>query len=113
EAQATVQSWELRGCIPMKYTGHTITGKGGGDVAMEEIALSAVALEINARHRTQHRHGPGVRNRLAAAAVRTGARRRGLLHRLRCAPPRTALAHGRARATARRGLGRWPLAQGR
>jgi len=48
EAHAPVQSWVLRGCIPMKYTGPTLAGKGGGDVAMEEIALSAEALEINA-----------------------------------------------------------------
>jgi phage tail-like protein len=47
EAHAPVQSWVLRGCIPMKYTGPTLAGKGGGDVAMEEIALSAEALEIN------------------------------------------------------------------
>lgn len=46
EAHAPVQSWVLRGCIPMKYTGPTLAGKGGGDVAMEEIALSAEALEI-------------------------------------------------------------------
>ena len=47
EAHAPVQSWVLRGCIPMKYTGPTLAGKGGGDVAMEEIALSAEALEIS------------------------------------------------------------------
>ena len=27
--------------------GHTLAGKGGGDVAMEEIALSAEAMEIS------------------------------------------------------------------
>ncbi|MGE0348863.1 phage tail protein [Hydrogenophaga sp.] len=46
EAQAPVQTWVLRGVIPMKYTGPTLAGKGGGDVAMEEIALSAEAMEI-------------------------------------------------------------------
>ncbi|KRC01109.1 phage tail protein [Hydrogenophaga sp. Root209] len=46
EAHTPVQTWVLRGVIPMKYTGPTLAGKGGGDVAMEEIALSAEALEI-------------------------------------------------------------------
>ncbi len=46
ESQAPVQSWVLRGAIPMKYTGPTLAGKGGGDVAMEEIVLSAEALEL-------------------------------------------------------------------
>ena len=30
----------------MKYTGPTLAGKGGGDVAMEELVLSIEALEI-------------------------------------------------------------------
>ena len=46
EAQQTIQSWVLRGVIPMKYTGPTLAGKGGGDVAMEELVLSAEGLEI-------------------------------------------------------------------
>lgn len=48
EAQAPVQSWILRGVIPMKYTGPTLAGKGGGDVAMEELVLAAEGLEIEA-----------------------------------------------------------------
>lgn len=48
EAQAPVQSWILRGVVPMKYTGPTLAGKGGGDVAMEEIVLSAEGFEIEA-----------------------------------------------------------------
>lgn len=48
EAHAPVQTWVLRGVIPMKYTGPALAGKGGGDVAMEEIALSAEAMEITA-----------------------------------------------------------------
>ncbi|WP_137920299.1 phage tail protein [Hydrogenophaga sp. 2FB] len=48
EAHAPVQTWVLRGVVPMKYTGPTLAGKGGGDVAMEEIALSAEAMEISA-----------------------------------------------------------------
>ena len=46
EAQDAVQSWVLRGAIPMKYTGPTLAGKGGGDVAMEEIVLAAEALVV-------------------------------------------------------------------
>jgi len=46
EAQKPVQSWVLRGVIPMKYTGPTLAGKGGGDVAIEEVVLSAEALEL-------------------------------------------------------------------
>jgi phage tail-like protein len=46
EAQQPVQSWLLRGVIPMKYTGPTLAGKGGGDVAMEEVVFSAEAFEI-------------------------------------------------------------------
>jgi phage tail-like protein len=48
EAQAPVQSWLLRNVIPMKYTGPTLAAKGGGDVAMEEIVLSAEAMEMEA-----------------------------------------------------------------
>jgi len=48
EAQSPVQSWILRGVIPMKYTGPTLAGKGGGEVAMEEIVLSAEGFEIEA-----------------------------------------------------------------
>lgn len=48
EANTRVQTWVLRGVIPMKYTGPTLAGKGGGDVAMEEIVLSAEAMEITA-----------------------------------------------------------------
>ena len=46
ESQKPVQSWVLRGVIPMKYTGPTLAGKGGGDVAMEELVLSAEAMEL-------------------------------------------------------------------
>jgi phage tail-like protein len=44
EAGTTVQSWKLRGVVPMKYTGPTLAAKGGGDVAMEELVLSAEEL---------------------------------------------------------------------
>lgn len=46
ESQAPVQAWVLRGVIPMRYTGPLLAGKGGGDVAMEEIVLSAEGMEL-------------------------------------------------------------------
>jgi phage tail-like protein len=44
ETGADVQTWTLRGVIPLKYTGPTLAAKGGGDVAMEELVLSAEGL---------------------------------------------------------------------
>jgi len=46
EAANPVQSWKLRNVVPMKYTGPTLAGKGGGEVAMEELVLSAEGFEI-------------------------------------------------------------------
>ncbi|RMH34165.1 MAG: phage tail protein [Nitrospirae bacterium] len=46
EAGQDVQSWILRGVVPMKYTGPTLAAKGGGDVAMEELTLSVEGLEF-------------------------------------------------------------------
>ena len=46
EAGATVQVWTLRGVVPLKYTGPTLAAKGGGDVAMEELVLSAESLVL-------------------------------------------------------------------
>ena len=48
EAQAPVQSWVLSEVVPMKYTGPTFAGKGGGDVAMEEIVLAAQGMTVEA-----------------------------------------------------------------
>jgi phage tail-like protein len=48
EAGNPVQKWTLGGVVPMKYTGPTLTGKGGGDVAMEELVLSSESFEIQA-----------------------------------------------------------------
>jgi len=48
EARNPVQIWILRNVIPMKYTGPTLAAKGGGDVAMEELVLSAEGLEVEA-----------------------------------------------------------------
>jgi phage tail-like protein len=46
EAQTKVQSWVLSNVIPMKYSGPTLAAKGGGDVAMEELVLSAEGMVI-------------------------------------------------------------------
>jgi len=46
EAGNDVQTWTLRGVVPMKYTGPTLAAKGGGDVAMEELTLSAEGMEM-------------------------------------------------------------------
>jgi phage tail-like protein len=35
-----VQKWILIDAFPIKYTGPSLSAKGGGDVAMEELALS-------------------------------------------------------------------------
>jgi phage tail-like protein len=45
EKRDPVQTWTLRGVIPLKWTGPTLAGKGGGDVAMEEMVLSCEALD--------------------------------------------------------------------
>lgn len=41
----TVVSWKLRGAMPIKWTGPTLTAKGGGDVAIEELVLSVETIE--------------------------------------------------------------------
>jgi phage tail-like protein len=46
EANHAVQSWVLRGVIPLRYTGPKLSAKGGGEVAMEELVLAAEALEL-------------------------------------------------------------------
>ncbi len=45
ETGSPVRSWKLQNVIPLKYTGPTLAGKGG-DVAIEEIVLSAEGLVI-------------------------------------------------------------------
>jgi phage tail-like protein len=40
-----VLTWKLRGAMPIKWTGPTLTAKGGGDVAMEELVLSVEMIE--------------------------------------------------------------------
>ena len=38
--QKDVQKWRLLDVFPTKYTGPSLSAKGGGDVAMEELAFS-------------------------------------------------------------------------
>lgn len=40
-----VVTWTLRGVTLIKWTGPTLTAKGGGDVAMEELVLSVETVE--------------------------------------------------------------------
>jgi phage tail-like protein len=46
EAGTAVQSWKLFGVVPLKYSGPNFAAKGGTDVAMEEIVLSAEGLDL-------------------------------------------------------------------
>lgn len=41
----TVVTWVLRGVTPIKWTGPSLTAKGGGDVAMEELVLSVEMID--------------------------------------------------------------------
>lgn len=40
-----VVSWKIIGCFPMKWTGPSLSAKGGGDVAMEELTLCAEHIQ--------------------------------------------------------------------
>ena len=44
-SSAAVVTWKLRGAMPIKWTGPTLTAKGGSDVAMEELVLSVEHIE--------------------------------------------------------------------
>lgn len=44
ETTKPVHKWILDQVIPLKYTGPTLAAKGGTDVAMEELVLSAESL---------------------------------------------------------------------
>ena len=46
EQHHPVASWTLRSVMPLKWTGPTLSAKGGGDVAMEELVLSAEKIEF-------------------------------------------------------------------
>ncbi len=45
ETGAAVRKWKLQSVLPLKYTGPTLAGKGG-DMAMEELVLSAEGMDI-------------------------------------------------------------------
>ena len=40
-------TWKLRSAVPLKYTGPTLAGRGGGDVAIEELTLTAEDIELS------------------------------------------------------------------
>ena len=40
DRESSVVSWKLMDAMPIKWTGPTLTAKGGGDVAIEELVLS-------------------------------------------------------------------------
>ena len=46
ETHTAVQSWTLTNVTPMKFSGPTFAAKGGGDVAMEELVLSAEVVDM-------------------------------------------------------------------
>lgn len=48
ETRKPHQKWTLQDVLPIKYTGPTLAAKGGGDVAMEELVLSAEGFKIEA-----------------------------------------------------------------
>lgn len=45
EKRDPVQKWTLHGVVISKWAGPTLAGKGGGDVAMEELVLSCESLD--------------------------------------------------------------------
>lgn len=46
ETRQPTTQWTLRSTTPKRWTGPTLSGKGGGDVAIEELVLSAESLEL-------------------------------------------------------------------
>ena len=42
---AAVVTWKLIGAMPIKWTGPTLTAKGGNDVAIEELVLAVEHIE--------------------------------------------------------------------
>ena len=49
EAGNRIQGWELRGAVPLKYTGPNFSAKAGTDVATEELVLSVESLSLQAQ----------------------------------------------------------------
>ena len=46
EQRQPVATWTLRSVMPIKWTGPTLAAKGGADVAMEELVLSAEKIDF-------------------------------------------------------------------
>lgn len=46
ELGAPVMRWKLINARPMKWTGPTLAGKGGSDVAMEELVIASEGFEF-------------------------------------------------------------------
>ncbi|MGB8818836.1 MAG: phage tail protein [Rhizobiaceae bacterium] len=46
EAHNDIQQWKLLGAVPSKYTGPTLAGAGGTEVAMEEWQIAYDKLEF-------------------------------------------------------------------
>ncbi|HXO17668.1 MAG TPA: phage tail protein [Candidatus Dormibacteraeota bacterium] len=46
ESRAPVQIYKLTNVVPSKYTGPTLAGKGGGEVAMEELELTPEGIAV-------------------------------------------------------------------
>jgi phage tail-like protein len=46
EAGQALITWQLQAVVPVKYTGPSLAGKGGGDVAIEELVLSSERLVL-------------------------------------------------------------------
>lgn len=46
EGRRPVRRWILRACLPAKYAGPMLVARGGADVAVEELVLSAEGLDI-------------------------------------------------------------------
>lgn len=44
-SETAVVTWKLFNAMPIKWTGPTLTAKGGSDVAMEELVLSVEFIE--------------------------------------------------------------------
>jgi phage tail-like protein len=44
-SQSAVVTWKLFNAMPIKWTGPTLTAKGGTDVAMEELVLAVEHIE--------------------------------------------------------------------
>ena len=44
ESGQPVITWNLQKVVPVKYTGPNLAGKGGSDVAVEELVLSSEQL---------------------------------------------------------------------